>query len=244
MEAWPVTEYGDAWADRYDETFAWLADTDATVAAIAARARGGPVLELGTGTGRLAIPLACAGIETHGIEISRRMVGRMLQKPGAEQVKLHVADFSRFDFAERFKVIFSSANTLSELPDQERQLACLQSAARHLDVDGALMIELVVPDPRLFDDRSLRVTQRTDDSVTTVGTLHDRVTQRIVRQYVTFGSDGVRLGCVRDRYVWPSELDLMARLAGLRLEARWADWSEHPFTAASRDHVSVYAKDG
>ena len=235
---------GDTWARAYaDLTFG--PDPAPTVEFLAALADGtGRVLELGIGGGRVALPLARRGIPVEGIEASQAVLDRLRAMPGGESVPVTVGDMADVPVAGPFGLVYLVWSGLFHLPSQARQVDCLRNVARVLAPGGAFAIECFVPDPALFD-RGIEVNTVAEDWASMTLTRHDPVAQRIFTQRVRFG-DGrkVRMFPVAMRYSWPSELDLMAELAGLRLRERYADFSRAPFGADSRGHVSVYEKPG
>lgn len=241
-----ASEYGDRWAEVYDQVHAHL-DTpeaiDPAVSVLAKLAGGGPALELGIGTGRIALPLARRGVEVHGLDASAAMVGKLRQKPGGADIPVHLGDFARFDLGSSFSLVFVVFNTFFALPSQDGQVSCLRSVGRHLLDEGVLVIEAFVPDMVRFErGQHISANKVAQDSVSINLDRHDPVTQSVVSSHLRLSSAGVEIFPVAIRYAWPSELDLMARLAGLRLRSRWADWHRSPFTAASPGHVSVYER--
>ena len=238
--------YGDRIADVYDElhTESELGPVEPVVAFLKDLAGGGPALELGIGTGRVALPLREAGVEVHGIDASQRMVERLRSKPRGTDIPVRMGDFADFSIAERFRLVYVVFNTIFGLLSQEEQVTCFSSVARHLTDDGKFVVEAFVPDPALFTRRQ-RVSARTvdvDEVVLDVGTL-DPTNGRVDAQQIVLRDGDVRLYPVKLRFAFPSELDLMARLAGLRLRERWAGWDRAPFEPASGKHVSVYELD-
>jgi len=206
-----------------------------------ARVGTGPVLELGIGTGRLALPLAARGVEVHGIDSSEAMVAKLREKPGGERVTVSMGDFGDFDLGQRFRLVFVAFNTLFALPDQEAQLSCFAAVSRHLLPGGRFLVEAFVPDLGRFD-RGQRVSAMEVglDRVLLECSRHDAVAQTVTSQHVALGTSGTNLYPVQVRYAWPSELDLTARIAGLRLEGRWDGWDCRLFTASSVTTISVW----
>jgi SAM-dependent methyltransferase len=234
--------YGDRIADDYD-AMASLPDyeTQASVEALARMAGGGPVLELGVGTGRVAIPLAQRGLSVHGIEASSRMIGKLRAKPGGEAIVVHQGDFSEFDIGTHYSMVYVVFSTFFALLTQEAQIRCFESVARAMKDDGRFVIEVSVPDVASFS-RGQNIATRTlaGDHVRFDASIHDPVNQRVDVTHVIVTPDGrARFHPFRIRYAWPSELDLMARLAGLELQSRWSDWNGAPFTHDSLRHISV-----
>jgi SAM-dependent methyltransferase len=244
MERYGPETYGEQVADLYDDWFGDHPDTQAAVERLAELAGPGPVLELGVGTGRLALPLAERGLEVHGIDASPAMLNRLRAKPGGQRVHLHLGDMAEVAVEGSYALVFVAANTLYLLPSQDQQLRCFANAATRLSTGGVFVVEVFVPDPAHYrDGQQLGVTRVTVDSVLLTAARHDPVGQRIDAQQIQFGPGaGFRLIPGVLRYAWPSELDLMARLAGLRLRERWGGWRREPFTATSSMHVSVYER--
>ena len=236
------TEYGANIADDYDELYDdVLGDAGAAVACMAELAGGGAVLELGIGTGRLALPLARAGVEVHGVDASEDMLARLRAKPGGAEIPVVAGDFSDVSVPGTFSLVVLAANTIFALPDQDAQVRCFANAASHLAPDGRFVVEAWIPDPIDFArGPTVRARAVSSARVALVVAEHDPVGQRIETTQVHLSPSGVRLHPVNHRYAWPSELDLMARLAGLRLQQRWSGWDRAPFGADSTSHVSVY----
>jgi SAM-dependent methyltransferase len=243
MEGYGAKTYGDLIAEVYDHLHVGRHDTDACVELLAGLAREGPVLELGVGTGRVALPLAARGLQVHGIDASEAMVERLRAKPGGETVRVTLGDFAEVPVTGTFRLVFVVFNTLFALPSQDDQVRCLARVAERLGDGGAFVVEAFVPDPaRLAQRQELTVDDVGLDHVGLTATHRDPVAQRIDSQHVVLTAGGVRLYPVSIRYTWPSELDLMGRLAGLRLRERWAGWRREPFGADGTTHVSVYER--
>ncbi|HEX6596097.1 MAG TPA: methyltransferase domain-containing protein [Acidimicrobiales bacterium] len=236
------TAYGASGiADDYDRLYGAEWDTDAAVELLAELAAGGRVLELGIGTGRIALPLVARGIEVHGIDASPDMVAALHAKPGGEEIPVHIGDFSTVDAGRGFSLVAIPFNTIFALPDQDAQVACFINAARHLAPGGAFVVEAWVPDLGPFRHNRLvrpRVSREEILSIETV-TL-DPVDQMMRTTQAVLSDRGVRLYPANHRYAWPAELDLMGRLAGFVREVRWEDWRRTPFDGQSRAHVTVY----
>lgn len=234
--------YGAGIADDYDDLYADL-DTSAAVDCLAGLAGAGPVLEFGIGTGRLALPLVERGIEVHGVEASAEMVARLRAKPSGEEVPVAVGDFCEVDAGSDFALVVLAFNTIFALPDQQAQVRCFRSGARHLRPGGRFVIEAWVPDLGAFrNNRAVRPRILRPDAVSIEVAELDPVRQVMKTTQTVMRSGSVRLYPANHRYAWPSELDLMAQLAGMRLAERWEDWTGAPFTANSRGHISVYER--
>jgi SAM-dependent methyltransferase len=233
---------GDTWARAYaDLTFG--PDPAPAVEFLAALAAGmGRVLELGIGGGRVALPLARRGIPVEGIEASQVVLDRLRTMPGGESIPVTMGDMADLPLDGPFHLVYAVWNGLFHLSSQARQVDCFRNVARVLATGGAFVIECFVPTPALFQ-RGVEVNTVAEDWASMTLTRHDPVAQRIFTQRIRF-QDGrrVRMFPVAMRYSWPSELDLMAELAGLTLRERYADWSRAPFGPESRGHVSVYER--
>jgi SAM-dependent methyltransferase len=238
-----VSTYGERIADVYDQWPRLPTNTERAVEFLAAAAGRGPILELGIGTGRLALPLVQRGFAVHGIDASPAMVGKLRAKPGGDRITIAMGDFADMAIAGRFSLIFVAFNTFFGLLAQEDQVRCFRGIAEHLTDDGAFVVEAFVPDlTRFTHGQRVGATDVGTDAVCLETSVHDPVAQRIRSQQVVITKHGVRLYPVEVRYAWPSELDLMARLAGLELRERWGGWSREPFGASTGAHVSVYER--
>jgi len=235
----PAT-YGERWAEVYDDHHVGASPT--AIAFLADLAQGGRALELGIGTGRIALPLAAAGAAVEGIDISESMVAKLREKPGGEAIPVTIGDFADVGRQGPFDLIFVVFNTIFVLLEQAAQVRCFGNVAKRLKPDGAFVIEAFVPDPARFH-RSVSAAEVGLDRVRLDASHHDPVTQRITSQTIFLSDGSIDMRPIKIRYAWPSELDLMAQLAGLRLQARWSDWSQSPFDASSTRHVSVYVRD-
>lgn len=239
--------YDEARAARYDDAHAARfaeAGTVATALLGLLPARRGRILELGVGTGRLAIPLAATGAEVWGIDASEHMLTRLRAKPGAARVQAVAGDFTAPDEVVQgpFDLAFVAFNTLFELPTQDAQLRCLAGVAHLLSPGGVFVVEALAPDLTRLEQTVAAVTVG-DDSAVLQATRHDPATQQVVGADVTVTAAGaVSMSPWSIRYVSVPELDLMARLAGLRLRTRWGGWHREPFSSASTTHVSVYER--
>ncbi len=244
MERYGTATYGDRIADVYDEQFAGR-DPEPEAEFLASLAGDGPVLELGIGTGRVALPLQARGVIVHGVDASERMVEQLRAKPGGESIRVTMSDIADFTLGERFSLAYVVFNTLFCLLEQAAQVRCFQCVAAHLRPGGRFALECFVPDLGRFDRGQHTATTRVDlDTVRLDVSMHDATNQRVRTHHVVL-RDGAApsLFPVAIRYAWPSELDLMGQLAGLTLEARYGGWRREPFTDASGAHVSVYRKE-
>ena len=241
MKDYDAATYGDLMAEVYDEWFGVPEDTNDTVAFLEGLAGTGPVLELGVGTGRVALPLAERGVEVHGIDASEAMVGKLRSKQGRSDVSVSIGDFAEADIEGRFSLAYVVFNTFFALPSQEDQVRCFANVARGLREGGAFVIEAFVPDLGRFTAGQTTQTKHVGmDHVILETSRHDPVLQRVYSQNIEMGATEARFYPVQIRYAWPSELDLMARLAKLRLRERWGGWRREPFADSSVKHVSVY----
>lgn len=243
MSDYGPSTYGDRWAEVYDSFASVPSDTVDSIRFLASLAGSSPVLELAIGTGRVALPLAEMGVEVHGIDASEAMIARLREKPGGVDIPVTIGDFADVGVDGRYSLVFIVFNTLWALLTQDDQVRCVRNVAEHLADDGVFVVEAAVPDPGRFD-RGQRVgAVHVDvDSLVIEASRHDAANQRVESQQVFVGPDGIRPLPVFIRYVWPSELDLMARLAGLRLRERFGGWKREPFDASSLRHVSVYER--
>jgi len=236
--------FGDRVAARFDERYAYQADpavVEPMVAFLADLAGTGPALELGIGTGRIALPLAQRGVPVHGIDLSEAMVARLRAKPGGHWIPVTIGDFATARVGTAYSVAYLVANTIMNLTTQEEQVACFQNTAGQLEPGGCFVIEVGVP--RLRQLPPGMTYQPFDVSPTHVGLdEYDIVRQGLVSHHYWIEDGRVEVFSPPFRYVWPSELDLMARLAGLTLRERWSSWTREPFTSESTEHVSVWEK--
>jgi SAM-dependent methyltransferase len=229
-------------AAHYDH--ALRGDEAETVTFLRELAGDGAALELAVGTGRIALPLSAAGVRVDGIDISEAMVARLRGKPGGDQVAITMGNFADVPVEGVYRLIYVVYNTLFNLLTQDDQVRCFENVASHLTDDGSFVVEAGPPDflYRLPDHQYVEAEAIEVDSVRLDVARHDPVTQRLEESHVTLSRDGVRLNPIVTRYAWPSELDLMARIAGLRLKERWGGWDRRPYTADSRNIVSVYGR--
>jgi SAM-dependent methyltransferase len=243
MTDYTAATYGERIAEIYDDLYQFPAETDAAVELLAELAAGGPVLELGIGTGRLALPLARRGLPVAGIDASEAMIAKLRAKPHGDAIALRVGDFADVAVDGTFRLVFVAFNTFFALLTQEDQLRCMANAAARLAPGGRFVIEAFVPDLARFDRGQRTASERIGtDIVELEVSTHDLSRQHVTSAHVLLRESGTRIYPVQIRYCWPSELDLMARLAGLELEHRWAGWRRAPFTADSTGHVSVWRR--
>jgi SAM-dependent methyltransferase len=242
MEYGP-SSYGDSIADRYDYLYENLFDTEATVTLLASYARGGRALELGIGTGRIALPLVERGVEVEGVDSSEAMVAKLRAKSGGDKIKVTFGNFVDPPVEGPFDLVYVPFNTLFALTTQEEQITCFANVARLLTDEGVFVLDAFVPDPTRFDrHQRVSVENLDDQSVMLDATINDPKEQRSTSYHVMLSPDGIEMHPVIVRYAWPSELDLMARLAGLQLSERWGSYRCDPFTSESASHVSVYER--
>lgn len=242
MPRYDSDTYGELMAEFYDAWYPAI-DAEPAVECLAQLAAGGPILELGIGTGRIALPLVRRGLDVHGIDASRAMVSKLRDKPDGDGVPVTIGDFADVEVDGSFSVIFIAFNTLFALLTQEDQLRCFRNVAAKLKEGGVFVIEAFVPDLSRFDrGQRISVEALEEDAVRYEMSRHDPVRQQVESRHVLLSEAGVKFFPLKIRYAWPAELDLMARIAGLRLRERWGSWRREPFTAASGQHVSVYGR--
>jgi SAM-dependent methyltransferase len=234
--------FGEDVAEMYRDVH--RGDEVAAVAFLEQLADGGPALELAIGAGRVALPLAALGIRVDGVDISPAMIAQLRAKPGGDEISVTVGDFADVPAPGAYRLIFVVWNTLFNLLTQDDQVRCFQNVADHLTDDGSFVVEAYVPAflYRLRNDQYVEAESIRVDEVRLDALRHDMATQMIEESHVSLSPAGVRLNPVVQRYAWPSELDLMARIAGLRLKSRWGGWNREPFNSNSSAHVSVYGR--
>jgi SAM-dependent methyltransferase len=238
--------FGERVAERYDESVSDLfepAAVDPVVDFLAELAGDGAALELGIGTGRIALPLSQRGVRVGGIDLSSAMVARLRAKPGAEGIEVTIGDFATTKVEGTFSVAYIVFNTINNLTTQDEQVACFQNVAAHLEPGGCFVIEVGVPAlQRLPPGETVRAFTV---SPTRLGfDEYDVVSQGLVSHHYSVRDGRLEARSIPFRYVWPAELDLMARLAGMTLRERWGGWKREPFTSESTKHVSVWKKTG
>jgi hypothetical protein len=238
----PEMSFGEDVAKTYRDIR--RGDEAETVAFLAGLAGSGPALELAIGTGRIALPLAARGIRVDGIDLSPAMLAELAAQRGGGKISVTVGDFADVPVRGTYRLIYVVWNTLFNLLTQVDQVRCFENVAAHLTGDGVFVVEAYVPaflyqlrNDQYVDAEAVRV-----DEVRLDVLRHDRTTQTIEESHVTLSAAGVHLNPVVQRYAWPGEIDLMARIAGLRLRNRWGGWDQRPFDSASDMHVSVYGR--
>jgi len=235
--------YGKPMAAIYD---AWYSDLDDDMLdVLESLAKGGRALELGIGTGRVALPLQKRGIEVHGIDASEAMIAQLRSKPGGDQIPVTLGNFADVAVEGQFSLIYVVLSTFFVLLTQEEQVRCFENAASHLDPQGFFVIEAYAPDLRRFDQgQAVRAIHTDVDEVQLEASLFDPVNQLITSQKIVMTGQGIQLYPHKVRFAWPSELDLMAHIAGLQLFQRWQNWKQIPFSGGSMMHISVYRPKG
>jgi SAM-dependent methyltransferase len=236
--------FGESIAAAYDQESADMfepAAVDPAVDVLAGLAGDGRALELGIGTGRIALPLARRGVPVHGIDMSRAMVGRLRAKPGGEQIGVTFGDFATTRVAGTFSVAYLVFNTIMNLTTQEAQVACFRNVAAHLAPGGCFVIEAHIPELRRLP-AGQNVVPFLVSPTRWAYDVYDTATQAMSSNYVEVSGGRGEYTSIPFRYVWPAELDLMAQLAGLRRRDRWGGWAREPFTSESRKHVSIWEK--
>jgi SAM-dependent methyltransferase len=240
----PENYFDERIAKAYDAKWAYLAEpavVDPAVNFLAELAGTGAALELGIGTGRLALPLSRRGVRVHGIELSPAMVAQLRAKPGADTIGVTIGDFATTQVGGTFPLAYLVRNTIANLTTQDQQVACFGNVAAHLEPGGCFVIEVYIPElQRLPPGETIHAFAVTP---THLGFEEYDVATQIAYSHHYWMVDGqLETFSAPFRYVWPSELDLMARLAGMTLRERWSSWDREPFTSDSRSHVSVWEK--
>ncbi|SHM61742.1 class I SAM-dependent DNA methyltransferase [Cryptosporangium aurantiacum] len=232
--------FGESVAATYDDPESTEFQPDVvttTVDVLAELAGSGPAVEFAIGTGRIALPLTARGIPVHGIELSNAMAARLRAKPGGDAVPVTIGDMTSTRLDGSFSLAYLVFNTIMNLTTQAAQVACFRNAAAHLAPGGRFVVEVMVPGLRRLPPGQTMV-PFLDEPGRWAFDRYDTATQALSSNYVEAGE----VRSIPFRYVWPSELDLMAQLAGLRLLHRWDDWNRRPFTHESTKHVSVWEK--
>jgi SAM-dependent methyltransferase len=247
VDGYTARTYGDAFADVYDDWYADLGDTSAAVATIVDLAGGGPVLELGVGSGRLAVPVAAAGVDVWGLDASPAMLDRLAARPGGERVRAVLGDMAdpaaALDGAPPFAVVLCAFNTLFLLAGAGEQERCLRACGPLLADGGVVVLECFVPgEPPDSVERVLETRTVAVDHVVLTATEHDPATQVVRGQHLELRESGTRLRPWVLRYATPAQLDAMAEAAGLQLAHRWRGWDRHPLADDDAMHVSAYVR--
>jgi SAM-dependent methyltransferase len=233
--------YSEHCADVYDEWFS--AFDEAAIDTLAELAASGRVLELGIGTGLIALPLVGRGVEVHGIDASAAMVARLRAKPGGEAISVTMGNFADVDTQGKFSLIYIVYNTFFALQTQAEQVRCFRNVSERLTDGGLFVIETFVPNLSFFNQgQEFKVTTIVNDRVGLKVSQHDVVNQKIKSQHIIILDNAVKLFPVEIRYAYPTELDLMAQLAGLQLKYRWSGWKRDKFDSSSTKHISVYER--
>lgn len=226
---------------EYDE-----AEIERTVDVLAELAGGGAALELAVGTGRVALPLARRGVRVDGIDLSRAMTRRLASKPGGDSIGITIGDMTTTRVPGEYALVYLVFNTINNLTTQDAQVACFRNAADHLGAGGRFVVEVGVPALRRMPPGQDTVPFYVEFDRAGGGSAgfdrYDVVSQSFTSNHVSIADGCGSFRAIPFRYAWPAELDLMARIAGLRLEDRWANWTRAPFTADSDKHVSVWIK--
>ena len=237
--------FGERVAAEYDEDSANMFDPaviEPTVHFLVGLAGDGPVLELGIGTGRIALPLS-KRVQVHGIDLSEAMVARLREKPGGDEVGVTIGDFARTRVEGSFALAYLVFNTINNLTTQDDQVACFENVAAHLAPGGCFVIEVGVPRLRRMPPGETFVPFNVSPEHVGIDE-YDVVSQGLISHHYSRVDGKYELRSIPFRYVWPAELDLMARIAGMKLRERWSGWRREPFTSESPKHVSVWEKLG
>jgi hypothetical protein len=231
-------------ASLYDADCAEMFETavlEPAVSFLAALAGEGSALELGIGTGRIAVPLSQRGVQVHGIDLSEAMVARLREKPGSADIDVTIGDFATTKLEHRFDLAYLVYNTIGNLTSQAEQVECFRNVAAHLNPRGCFVIEMEVPQLQRLPPGE-RVRPFTVGPTRLGFDEFDVATQGLVSHHYWLEDGALRALSLPFRYVWPSELDLMAQMAGMTRRERWSDWSREPFTSDSDKHISVWEK--
>lgn len=237
----PATSFGPAVARRYDEHP--RGDEEAAAALLHELADGRDALELAIGTGRIALPLAALGTKVDGIELSPDMVARLRERPGGDRLEVVLGDMTTAGTGRTYGLVYLVYNTIFNLLTQDDQVRCFENAAQHLEEDGVLVIEAAVPSAWLPSTSYVNAERVEATAVVLDVCRYDPATQVLDENHVRLDTSGVHLSPISCRLAWPSELDLMARLAGLCLRDRWDGWARQPYRGETM-HVSVYGRPG
>lgn len=242
MSTYHPSEYGDTWASEYDKVFEGRNNLQDVTRFLLSRVGNGSAVEFGIGTGRMSFGLAEAGVKVYGIDASQEMLNILKSKPSGQQIHTVVGNFVDTKFDDKFSLVYILCSTLFMLESQKDQVECIKNAAKHLTSDGTLVIECFVPDPsRWVRGQTSFVSSLDNEAVDFLVAVHDPVHQLIRNQHIYLSNGSVQLKPIQLRYAWPTEIDLMAQVAGLKLTERYADYDESPFIGTSTHHVSVYS---
>ncbi len=237
--------WGEEIAEVYDVTYAALAEpsvVDPMVDLLAQLAGGGAALEFAVGTGRIALPLSARGISVHGIELSPEMVEQLRRKPGGDAVSVTIGDMTTTRLTHRFELVYVVANSIMNVTTQAEQLAVFSNAAAHLVVGGCFVVELMVPQLRRVAPSEVARVFTLDADHIGIETFDDVVGQVAWSHHWMVIDDRLVRHSAPYRYIWPSELLLMAKLSGFELRDRWGHWDRSPFTSESANQVAVFVK--
>ncbi|OGO29466.1 MAG: hypothetical protein A2136_04315 [Chloroflexi bacterium RBG_16_54_11] len=239
MDTYSEVTYGERIAGVYDQ---WYSEYDpAMVQTLSELAHGGKALELGIGTGRIALPLAGTGVQVQGLDASASMVARLRSKPGGVNIPVSLGNFADVAVEGQFELIYVVFNTFFALLTQEEQVRCFQNVAKRLAPEGVFVLETFVPDmTRYTDGQAMRLVKMGENEVQYDVSRLEMDKQVITSQHVLLTEQGIRFFPVKLRYAWSAEMDLMAQLSNLQLRERWSDWKRARFTAESGKHISVY----
>lgn len=241
MARYDASTYGEQIAEVYDRWPGVPANAEAAAEFLAPLAKGRRALELGIGTGRVALPLAARGVKVCGVDASPAMVAKLRQKPGGAAIPVEIGNFADVRIGGRFALVYVVFNTFFALLTQDEQVRCFSRVAKRLAPGGAFVIEAFIPDLSRFDRGQRTSTLLLDDDRAIIDAATIDYANQIVRsQHMLISDDGIRRYPVVLRFAYPSELDLMARLAGMRLRERFGGWDRSPFNSSSAAHVSVY----
>ena len=239
--------WGPDAAEMYDASSADMFDPSLlgpTVDLLEALAAGGPALEFAVGTGRVALPLSARGVRVHGIELSPHMAAKLREKPGADAVEVTIGDMTSTTVPGPFSLVYLVFNTIMNVTTQDEQIAVFENAAAHLNAGGCFVVEVIVPQLRSLPKGEIARVFTLEPDHVGIETFDDLVGQIAWSHHWIAVGGRFRRTSAPYRYVWPSELDLMARIAGLRLRERWADWHRSPFTSDSNSQIAVFEKIG
>lgn len=236
FDEWIAEHYESLWPELFDPLV-----VEPAVDLLTDLCGGNSALEFGVGTGRIALPLSRRGVRVQGIDLSTAMVERLGSQPGGADITVTVGDFSTTNVGDGFELVYLLRNTITNLTAQEQQVRAFENAAAHLIPGGCFLVENYVPElRRIPPGEATHLFTATPDHIGLEE--YDLATQIAISRHYWAMDGRLRTFSSTHRYVWPAELDLMARIAGLRLRHRWADWHRTPFTAESRSHISVWEK--